>query len=158
MTGGAGCWSLPTKALRLFDKARTFALDKKRALNRPRFPVLEGRPCWPSNRLCPQCKKRKVMGHHPTVIFAGGAMKVTDAKKKSAGMADDCVGFLYLGSHGGTDVDSQASAHVELVEWTPNGQFEFYFCSAACLRAFLNACVDEVEVQLGVSSRARKKR
>ena len=82
-------------------------------------------------------------------ILAGGAMRVVDAKKKAATMATDCIGFLDLVWHGahdsGTGVPREVYARVPLAEDTPAGQFEFYFCSTRCLRAFLNAWVDQLD-------------
>lgn len=78
-------------------------------------------------------------------ILSGGAMRVVDPKKKSATMADDCIGFLDLvwhGAHdGGKGRDREISTRVPLADDTPGGQFEFYFCSTRCLREFLNASV-----------------
>ncbi len=82
-------------------------------------------------------------------ILMGGAMRVTDAKSKSAEMAQDCIGFLDLfwhGGHpsmGGTGIDIDVDAYLPVAEDTPSGQFEFYFCSTGCLREFLNGCVND---------------
>lgn len=116
-----------------------------------KFPVLKEKPVWPSKPLCPQCGENKVMEPHSMAILAGGALRVTDGKNRCAEMIDDGAGFLDLfwhGAHvnmGGSGVDPEISAQVSLADWTPSGQFEFYFCSTNCLRSFFNACVDELE-------------
>ena len=85
-------------------------------------------------------------------ILAGGAMRVINAKKKSATIADDCIGFLDLVWHGahdrGTGRDREVYARVALAEDTPAGQFEFYFCSTRCLREFLDSWVDALEAKI----------
>lgn len=105
-----------------------------------RFPVIKGKGFLLSRPRCPQCGGRSTPGAF--AVLDGGAMRVTNAKTGDAVMADDCAGFLDVVWHGGAnDVD----AMVSLAEDTPKGQFEFYFCSTKCLRAFLNTCVDELE-------------
>jgi hypothetical protein len=99
------------------------------------------------------------MEPHSMAILAGGAMRVTDEKNKCAEMIDDGAGFLDLcwhGAHtGGSGIDPDISAEVSLADWTPRGQFEFYFCSTSCLRAFLNACVDALEAKIA-AARSKK--
>lgn len=97
-------------------------------------------------------------------ILAGGAMRVVDAKKKSATIADDCIGFLDLiwhGAHdGGSGANREICARIPLADETAGGQFEFYFCSTRCLRPFLNAYVDRLEMKMKaalVRSPMRKK-
>jgi hypothetical protein len=51
------------------------------------------------------------------------------------------VGFLSLHWH----CDQVASAYLPIVDNARGGQFEMYYCSTECLRAFLGACVDELE-------------
>lgn len=117
-----------------------------------KFPALKGKPVWPAKPVYPWCKKNKVMEPHSMAILAGGAMRVIDRKKKSATIADDCIGFLdvvWHGAHGGGNgSDREICARVPLADDTPAGQFEFYFCSTRCLREFLNACVDELETKV----------
>ena len=85
-------------------------------------------------------------------ILAGGAVRVVDRPSKSADMAVDSIGFLDIiwhGAHdGGLGTDREISARVPLAEDTPDGQFEFYFCSTRCLRDFLNACVDKLDLRI----------
>lgn len=94
-------------------------------------------------------------------ILAGGAMRVTDAKNKCAEMATDCIGFLDLAWHGahdgGTGIARDIYARVPLADETPNGQFEFYFCSTRCLRAFLGAWVDRLDEKIEQAARKSKR-
>ena len=43
------------------------------------------------------------------------------------------------------DPKNYDDASIEIAELVATGQFELYFCSTDCLRAFLNYCVDELE-------------
>lgn len=121
-----------------------------------RFSVLKGKPVYPSKPVCPQCGKGAVMEPHSMAILSGGAMRVTDAATKSAEIAADCIGFLDLTWHSGHgETEGGADARVSLADETPNGQFEFYFCSTGCLRAFLNASVNALEAKIA-KTRARR--
>lgn len=105
-----------------------------------KFPILKRKAFLSSVPRCPRCGEESQAG--AMAILGGGAMRVTDKKTGDAVMADDCGGFLDIVWHGGAfDVD----VLVPIADDTPRGQFEFYFCSTKCLRAFLNACVDELE-------------
>src|SRR3989442_6490741 len=102
-----------------------------------KFPVLKEKPVWPAKPLCPWCRKNKVMEPHSMAILNGGSMEVVNAKTKSATMATGCIGFLDLVWHGSHDeatgADRETYVRVPLADWTPGGQFEFYFCSTRCL-------------------------
>ncbi len=76
-----------------------------------------------------------------------GALRRIDAK--NAEPAEDLVGFLVMGLHGGDA--GRASGAVTVVNDSPQGQFEFSYCSTDCLRTFLNRCVDALEEKVGVS-------
>ena len=74
----------------------------------------------------------------------------SEHNKHSSSMHPKMEGFLYIGFHGAhSEVSSQPSAQVVIAKDTPDGQFETQFCSTACLRAFLNRCVDQLEQKLG---------
>ena len=89
-------------------------------------------------------------------------MRVVDAKKKSATIAGDCIGFLDLAWHGvhdgGSGMHREVHARVPLAKDTPAGQFEFYFCSIRCLRAFLNAWVDRLDDRIQRAVRKPRRR
>lgn len=86
------------------------------------------------------------------VVLCAGAMRVTDAKNDCAEVAEDCIAFLDLTwhpNHGdGPKPHFDAFVTVPVVEKAPAGQFDLYFCSTRCLRAFFGACVDELEARM----------
>ncbi len=59
-------------------------------------------------------------------------------------MATDDAAFMTLIWHS-NDPSTYDDASIEIAELVDTGQFELYFCSTDCLRAFLNYCVDELE-------------
>jgi hypothetical protein len=81
-----------------------------------------------------------------------GALLMTNREKGTGAMSDDLDGFLrfiWHGAHSGVDgTDAGISAHLDIVADVRGGQADLYFCSTACLRAFLNACVDEFESRI----------
>jgi hypothetical protein len=124
-----------------------------------RFPIIEGeKDHFPSRPRCPQCKKRKVFEPHSMAILSGGAM-LMDRRRKNGGPDKRMDGFLRLDWHGAHDSgvghDREIGGSIELVRDCRGGQFEMYFCSTPCLRAFLNSCVDALEEAV---SRERDKR
>ncbi len=92
---------------------------------------------------------------HGIAVLSGGAMRVVDARTRSAEIADDCTGFLCLDWH---DHGTGVFSHLRLADETPAGQFEFYFCSADCLRGYLNASVDKLEASIRVGERKALRR
>lgn len=111
-----------------------------------KFPALKRKSAlWPLKSVCRSCANKP----YSRAIFMGGAMRVTDAKTKSAEIAEDFIGFLDILWHsahgGGTGADRGINVTVPLADETPIGQFEFYFCSTRCLREFFAACADELE-------------
>jgi hypothetical protein len=71
-----------------------------------------------------------------------GAMRPT--KPRCYEMAHNDAAFMALVWHS-NDPANYDDASVEIAELVNTGQFEFYFCSTACLRAFLKYCVDELD-------------
>ena len=96
---------------------------------------------------CPVCGG-PLDGEPGTFAFVnGGALRKTG--KQSASPAPDLIGFLSIGVHGAHGEGENApSAFVRIADDVPIGQFEFYFCSTACLRGFFNASVDALEEKL----------
>jgi hypothetical protein len=98
----------------------------------------------------------KVFEPHQFVVLSGGALKITNRRTKSGtGPSKDMWGFLDLTFHGAHDggqahdpVLADAHALVRLADEVDGGQFEFYFCSTKCLRAFLNEQVDALEANV----------
>jgi hypothetical protein len=63
------------------------------------FPVLKNKPVWPSKTALPMAQEEQSDGAKFNGDLAGGALQVVDWKKKSATMADECIGFLDLVWH-----------------------------------------------------------
>jgi len=126
-----------------------------------KFPVVTGYPAvFPlpiDDFLCPWCREHSVGEPNSMAMLSGGAISPTGkiAKKLS--------GYLWLqwhGAHpqeGGKGPDPHIGTGIMLAEQTHEGQFEFYFCSTACLRAFLNFCVDELESEIANERRQRRR-
>jgi hypothetical protein len=87
--------------------------------------------------------------HEPNSFAFLNAGALRKISKDTSIVAPDLEGFLAVGFHGGHGGSKRnPSAYVSIAEDTTLGQFEFYFCSIACLRKFLNGCVDELEGKL----------
>ena len=84
-------------------------------------------------------------------ILSGGAL-LMDRKTDSGGMSDDLDGYLSLTWHGAHDAGHGNNRNIfktlYIAEDTRGGQFEIYFCSTQCLRAYLNFCVDQLEATI----------
>ena len=113
------------------------------------FPILsDGQFIFPQEPLCPWCKKNKVLEPHSMAILNAGALLPDGENWKMADGAEAFFEMLWHGAHtdmNGTGRDPDIYASVEIVRTVAIGQFDLYFCSTACLRAFLNGCVDELE-------------
>ena len=98
---------------------------------------------------CPICGMPVASNPNGFAFLAGGALLQSD--KRSAKMDPRTEGFLFIGFHGAHGESSSCpSAQIQIAEETPHGQFEIEFCSSACLRQFLNRCVDQLEDKLSV--------
>lgn len=80
-------------------------------------------------------------------------MRVTDARTRSAEVADDCIGFLCVSWH-----SADICSLLDIADETPGGQFDFYFCSTKCLRAFFGACVDGLEAKVRKYEAAQRRK
>jgi hypothetical protein len=102
--------------------------------------------------MCPWCGEQKVGEPHSFVALNGGGMLRQEGD--DAVISQDIAGFCILLFHGAHPEDGGSGAHpdksaiVDIADGTPFGQFELYFCSTACTRAFFNGLVDELERQL----------
>jgi len=80
-------------------------------------------------------------------FLSGGALLQNG--KRSASMDPRMEGFLFIGFHGAHgESSSYPSTQLSIADEAPDGQFEIEFCSSACLRQFLNRCVDQLEGKL----------
>jgi hypothetical protein len=84
-------------------------------------------------------------------ILSGGAV-LYDRKRENSVHTKYLSGFLTLSWHGAHDDgegdERDIGATVEIAQDTRGGQFDMYFCSTACVRAFLNSWVDAIEKDL----------
>lgn len=93
---------------------------------------------------CPMCGKLIESGF---AFLNGGAL--FQVKKGSLAIHPKMEGFLIFGFHGAHGEEPPCpSAEISIADHAPCGQFELYFCTSACLRLFLNRCVDELEERL----------
>ncbi len=101
---------------------------------------------------CPICHKAGVGEPNSFAWVNGGAL--LDIGNRSAIPDKRIKAFLTIGYHGShSEKHSDASAQVEIARDPTIGQFEFYFCSTACLRMFFAVCVDELEHNLALAEK-----
>lgn len=89
---------------------------------------------------CSLCGKKPKDGIF--IALNGGALKGT---KDNAIMDSGLIGFLTLDLH---DHNKMGKGFLNIVDSSPNGQFEFYFCSTKCLRKFFDKVIDAFEETL----------
>jgi hypothetical protein len=114
-----------------------------------KFPILKGKhTAHPDKAVCPQCKRRKVLEPHSMAIFAGGSIYAGGRR----GIPDELEGFASItwhGAHdGGIGDDRDIYVSTDFARDCQGGQFEIYFCSTGCLRAFFNSWVDALEAKV----------
>jgi hypothetical protein len=96
---------------------------------------------------------------NPSCPICGAPIGATFAFLSGGALADETTdgscrlelstGFLSIGVHGSHSGKlNQPSAHLDMFADSPLGQFERSFCSATCLRCFLNLAVDQLEARL----------
>jgi hypothetical protein len=111
-------------------------------------------PYFPKDKICPWCLSQKVHEPNSMAILNGGALLMSE-DRESGGMDPRLDGFLSLIWHGAHGVGEGAHRGVfKMLRMADNcrgGQFEIYFCSTQCLRAYLNYSVDELEKMIGES-------
>jgi len=110
--------------------------------------VRNNRASFPDEALCPWCKQNKVLEPHSMAILRGGAL---------APLGDDVygwptpglranLGFRWHGAHDGGEGEYPDTGLIyNIAQDVDGGVFDIIFCSVTCLRAFLNACLDEFE-------------
>jgi hypothetical protein len=118
-----------------------------------KFPVIDkSNRAFPSKPVCPVCGEKKVLEPHSMAILMGGALEKLGEDHFVTSSGDKIVGFLSLAWHGAHD-DGEGDFRekdyiLDLVNDSPDGQFQLAFCSTTCLRKFLNKAVDELESKL----------
>jgi len=112
-----------------------------------RLPVVKDQQTYfPTQPMCPWCGQEPVHEPHPMAILSAGALE--SLGNDCYGMTDGAVAFFNLAWHaqhvGDKVNDNQQNSliSVEIADNVATGQFDLYFCSTTCLRAFLNHCVD----------------
>jgi len=109
------------------------------------FPVAyDEKVIYPLGDICPVCGVNQIggEGRPMAVVNAGALVKVGDDRYA---ISEDAIAFFTLAWHACGIPSSGRSASVEVAEWVQGGQFDLYFCSTKCLRAFFNRCVDALE-------------
>lgn len=104
------------------------------------------------NHLCVWCRKgHKLLEPHSFASLEGGAILLDPDDRESGGPSDDLEGYLSITWHGAHSSEAGIGEHPDVYVHLPiksdviGGQVSLEFCSAACLRAFLSHCVDELE-------------
>jgi hypothetical protein len=115
-----------------------------------KFPVNFHRNTYLASNSCDYCR-----GKMPAKEFVTLCVGVTQdyAKDNLVDLSETEVCFD-LGWQGPSD---EIGTGFQVVSNSSEGQSVFNFCSTACLRAFLNSCVDHLETQMEKSqSKAAK--
>ena len=83
-----------------------------------------------------------------------------DRKRLNGGFHDRMDGYTSVTWHGAHDnglgKDRDIFTSVYFAEDCEGGQFEIYFCSTNCLRAFFGSWVDALEAKIEKEKRAMK--
>ncbi len=132
-----------------------------RPSTRVRFPLVQGEKShWPAKSPCPVCRRKKVCEPHSFAALSFGAL-LMDRKKDLGGPSPNMDGYLGLtwhGAHdGGQGEEREVYCGLDLAREVRGGQGDLCFCSTACLRAFLNTCVDELEARIAAEGEPRRK-
>jgi hypothetical protein len=103
-------------------------------------------------RECRVCGARGLHEPNSFAVLDGGAMvPMGDGGAAPVFDALAWFGMSWHGAHSdmkGTGQRPDTGGSVKVVDDCSAGQFAIYFCSTACLRKFLNACVDELEQRI----------
>ncbi|HTI98229.1 MAG TPA: hypothetical protein VL527_04925 [Dongiaceae bacterium] len=126
-----------------------------------KFPLLKLQNTkYPKKAVCPQCKQGKVFEPHSMAIFEGGAMFM-DRKRVNGGLHRQMDGFAKIMWHGahsaGIGQNREVYTSVDFARDCRGGQFEAYFCSTTCLRAFFNSWVDALEAKVKKEQKRKAK-
>ncbi len=93
---------------------------------------------------CQKCCQESYSSAKPLVILSGGAYVATEGV--DIGMRDHALSYLTCSWRVPADVGG-GKLSIDLVskESGSGGQFDFYFCSIACLRSWFNSKMDDLE-------------
>ncbi len=117
-----------------------------------KFPVIMGEQrVLPSggSGACPICQDRPVSTDVEHVVVRGGALLA--APDGTVDLTARNEAFLFMDWESGIRMDGRGReietphAEFEIARDVAGGQFTMLFCSTACLRKFLNECVDRLE-------------
>lgn len=77
-----------------------------------------------------------------------------DRKRENGGIDDNLDGFFNIAWHGahtkfgGNGESPDIYTSIDIAADVVGGQFELYFCSTKCMRAFLNKIIDMLEEKM----------
>ena len=113
-----------------------------------KFPVVHGETVvYPLGDTCPVCRVNQIGGeNHPMAVVNAGALVKVGPDQYA--ISEDAIAFFTLAWHARGIPSSGRSADVGVADWVQGGQFDLYFCSTKCLRAFFNRCVDALEQKM----------
>ena len=120
------------------------------------FPVVcDNDSVFPKNitdSVCPVCHKGKLGEGNEAAYIHGGALLLEERSNgvETANLTENLEGFLFFDWNG----TNNESADFELGLNVKKGQFSINFCSTACLRKFLNSCVDKLEENIDLANNA----
>ena len=119
-----------------------------------KFPLLKNEKFkYPPGNKCAWCGVIKISEPHSMAVIGGGAMLV-NRKTGDGGPDPRLDGFLSMAWHGAHPEEGGKGKRpgvyqsLEIAKDIKGGQFEVYFCSTKCLRAFLNHAVDMLEKKI----------
>ena len=100
-----------------------------------KFPIVDNSHTTSNPRVCTYCNG-ELPNDESDVWLMLGTMQ-GDTNFQSMGNEGELFGFFSISRHSGKSI--------EIVQNGLAGQADIGFCSSKCLRAFFNACVDELE-------------
>lgn len=116
-----------------------------------KFPLLNGGSSrFPAEHTCAFCGRGNISEPHSMAVLSGGAILV-NRKTGDGGPDPKLDGFLDICWHGAHTEDGGGGEHPNIFQSIPiacdviGGQFDIFFCSTKCLRAFLNHAVDQLD-------------
>jgi hypothetical protein len=117
-----------------------------------KFPIL---PEEARGYMCAWCGTgHKLVEPNSIASISCGAILYSSKKRDSGGPSDKMGGYLSISWHGahsdegGIGDSPDTFVDIPLRSEVVGGQMDINFCSTECLRAFLNNCVDELELRI----------